>query len=259
MSFLSKFIGVKADQTVNAAIETLVRFDPKGASEAQIRQMDSDLTVVSRSVAEARNIFDKENKEAIAAKRAQDERFQVSEVLVRRLETEGDPAKKASIEADLNAIFADIEKFTPEVEREQREADEAGDFLKMLEKTQADAAEKLKSARAELAAAERDMQRAAIERQNATRMEAVAKQAAGIAQASGSLDTALKAMRGNAERDRVAASASKDKARLLGPKETMQSDNIKSALDEVRGTVATSTQSPAERLAALKAQREKAA
>ena len=39
---------------------------------------------------------------------------------------------------------------------------------------------------------------------------------------------------------------------LLSPKETMSSDNIKSALDEIRGTAPASVQSPAERLAALK-------
>jgi hypothetical protein len=259
MTFLSKFIGVKADQTVNGALAALASLDPKGMTEAQIRQMDDNLTLVSRSVAAARVRFDKENQEAIAAKKAQDERFHVSDILVDRLGKETDPAKKAGLESDLNLVLADIEKFTPEVEREQQEADEAGDFLHLLEKTQIDAAEKLKTARARLQAAERDMERARIDRQTSAQMEQAAKQAAGIAQASGTLDTALKAMQANTDRDKLAASASRDKARLLGPKENTESENIRSALAEVRGTAATAHLSPADRLAALKAQRDRAA
>lgn len=258
-SFIANFLGVKANDTVNAAIETLVRFDPKGASEAQILQMDQNLTQLSRSVAEARAIYEKEKKEADAAEKAQNERFQISEILVRRMDAETDEAKKAGIQRDFDAVLKDIEKFAPEVEREKHEAASAGDFLHDLEKAQAEAAERLKTARADLTAAQRDMQKAAMDRENTARLEAIAKQAAGIANASGSLDVALKAMRSTTEKDQIAAAASRDKARLLTPHQTMESDNIKSAMAELHGTPAASSLSPAERLAALKAQRDSAA
>ncbi len=81
----------------------------------------------------------------------------------------------------------------------------------------------------------------------------------GISNASGSINVAIQAMRDVAEKDRLAAEASRDKARLIGPKDAVQSDNIKAALAEARGTAPGSDMSPAERLAALKAKRNQAA
>ncbi len=259
MSFISKFLGVKVDQTVNAAYETLAGFDPNGMTEAQIRQMDEQLTQLSLTVANARSIAEKELKEAVQAKSVQDERFKVADILQRKMENETDPAKKGALEKDLNSVLSEIERFVPELEREQREAREAEEQLHFLEKSQADAAEKLKTVRRLLSDSVRAMERAAINKENAAREEQAAKQAAGIAQATGTIDTALKAIQARTERDNTAAAASRDKARLLGPAQVHESDNIREALAEAQGKTAESHLSPTERLAALKAARDQAA
>ena len=64
ISFFQNLIGVKADQAVNSAIQSIVAFDPKSATEAELRGMEQNLDQIGRQVAEARQTYDKEKREA---------------------------------------------------------------------------------------------------------------------------------------------------------------------------------------------------
>ena len=63
-AFIRNLVGVKTDQAVNGAVEAIVRWDPKSATEAELRTMEQHLDVLGRQVAEARMAFDKEKREA---------------------------------------------------------------------------------------------------------------------------------------------------------------------------------------------------
>src|ERR1700731_1684261 len=63
-AFIRNMIGVKSDQAVNSAIEAIVRWDPKSATEAELRTMEQHLDALGRQVAEARMTLDKEKREA---------------------------------------------------------------------------------------------------------------------------------------------------------------------------------------------------
>ena len=43
LGFFRNFVGVKADDAVQAGVEALVRWDPEGASEAELRTMEQHL------------------------------------------------------------------------------------------------------------------------------------------------------------------------------------------------------------------------
>ena len=60
-----------------------------------------------------------------------------------------------------------LEQMAPEIQREKQDAADAKDFLDMLQSTYAEAGGKLKSARSELERAQRDMGRAAQQREQA--------------------------------------------------------------------------------------------
>jgi chromosome segregation ATPase len=251
--FMKNLLGVKMDKAAAAGIEALVRWDPKSASEAELRTMEQRLDDLGREVAMARQSYDKEQREADTIQALSQQRMAAAEQLQRQVDAENDPARKATLEKSLETLVSMLEQMTPEVEREKREAVDAKDYLVMLEQTYAEAGGKLKTARSELERAQRDMARASQQREQADRQAETARRAAGLASTTSSLTVALKAMQDAAQKDLVSADAQMSKAKLLRPTRPEQDDpNIAAALATAAGKP-PAPQSLSERLAALKA------
>jgi len=252
ISFIRNLLGVKTDQAVQSAVEALVRWDPKAATEAELRTMEEHLDQLGLQVAQARASYEKEQKEADAIGQLSRQRMAAAEHLQKQMETETDPGRKAQLEKSLETLVGMLEQMAPEIEREERDAVDAREFLDTLEKTYSEAGNKLKAARAELQRAERDMGRAAQQRDMAQQRADAARQAAGLSGATSSLGTALKAMQDAAARDLATAEAANSKARLLTPSKPEEEDpNIKAALAAATGTKPTPS-NLSDRLAALK-------
>lgn len=252
LQFIGNLLGVKASQAVNAGVEALVRFDPRGATEAEMRSMEQHLDALGRQVAEARQAYDREQKEADAIQALSQQRMAAAETLEKQSAAETDPTRKAALERSLATLVGMLEQMAPDVDREKRDASEAKEFLEMLEGTYAEAGGKLKSARSELDRAQRDMARAQQQRQTAQQQAETARQAAGLTQRTSGLTVALKAMQEAAARDSADADAAMAKAKLLRPTKPEQEDpNIAAALASARGEAPTPT-SISDRLAALR-------
>ena len=255
LAFLRNFVGVKADNTVQAGLEALVRWDPEGASEAELRTMEQHLDDLGRQVAVARQSYDRERREAEAIEALSRQRMAAAEQLQGQIATEGDSARRSGLERSLETLVTMLEQMAPEAEREKQDAIDAKDFLEMLEKTYAEAGGKLKQARSELERARRDMARAGQQRQTAERQAEAARRAAGLTQATSSVTIALKAMQEAAQRDLASADAALAKAKLLRPTRPEQEDpNIAAAMAAAAGKSPT-PQNLSERLAALKAKK----
>jgi len=254
LRFIRHFAGVKTDQALQAGIEALVRWDPKGATEAELRGMEQQLDELGLEVAKARAAYEREQQEADAIKKLLDQRMAAAELLQQQLATELGATRRAELEASLNRLLDLLEEMTPEVEREASEAADARDFLAMLEKTYADAGAKLKDARRQLERAERDMKRAEQQRALAERQAETARRAAGLGHTTSSLNVALKAMNDAAAADVAKAQAASAKAKLLAPTTPEQDDpNIAAALAAVGGKSSLPpATSASERLARLK-------
>ena len=63
-TFMRNFVGVKTDRAVQAGVEALVRWDPQGATEAELRSMEQHLDELGLQVAQARAAYDRERQEA---------------------------------------------------------------------------------------------------------------------------------------------------------------------------------------------------
>ena len=253
LSFIRNLVGVKKDQAVQSAVEALVRWDPKGATEAELRSMEDHLDELGLQVAEARASYEREKREAEAIKSLLNQRMAAAELLQNQITAAADPGKKAELEKSLATLVEMLEKMAPDVERESQDAVDAQDFLGSLESAYAGAGEKLKAARSELERAERDMGRAEQQREQAERQAESARRAAGLTSTTNSLNVALKAMKETAARDLAAAEAATAKARLLKPTQPEQEDpNIAAAL-AASSNVPLISQAPGDRLAALKA------
>jgi len=252
-NFIRHFVGVKTDQAVQSGIEALVRWDPKGATEAELRVMEQHLDELGLEVAQARAVYEREKQEADAIQTLLDQRMAAAEMLQGQLATEVDPTRRTALEQSLHTLLDMLEQMTPDVEREASEATDAQAFLAMLEQTYADAGTKLKEARRQLERAERDMRRAEQQREQAERQAEAARRAAGLSGTTSSLNVALKAMNDAAARDLAQAEAASLKAKLLAPTRPEQDDpNIAAALAAASGKGAVA-QSASERLARLKA------
>ncbi len=252
LAFMRNLVGVKVDQAMNSGVEALVRWDPKSASEAELRTMEQHLDDLGREVAQARQSFDKEEREAQAIQALSAQRMAAAEQLQRQATAEADPGRKAALEKSLETLVTMLEQMKPEIEREKTDAADAKDYLEMLEKTYAEAGGKLKSARSELERAQRDMSRAAQQREQADRQAEAARRAAGLASTTSSMTVALKAMQDAAAKDLASADAQMSKARLLRPTRPEQDDpNIAAALAAAAGKPAA-PQSLGDRLAALR-------
>ena len=255
LNFVKNMFGVKMDQAVEAGIQALVRWDPRSASEAELRTMEQHLDELGREVALARQSFDREQKEAQAIQILSDQRMAAAEQLHRQSAAETDPARKAALEKSLSTLVTMLEQMAPDLTREKQDAADARDFLEMLERTYAEAGGKLKTARAELERAQRDMGRAEQQREQAERQAEGARRAAGLASTTSSLTVALKAMQDTAARDLASADAAMSKARLLKPTKPEEDDpNIAAAMATAQGRPAV-PQNLDQRLAALRVQR----
>jgi chromosome segregation ATPase len=250
--FIRNLLGVKTDQAVQAGVEALVRWDPQGATEAELRSMEQHLDELGLEVAKARSAYEREKKEAEAIKALLNQRMAAAEQLQKQVAAEATAERKAALEKSLATLLDMLEQMTPEVEREAKDETDAHDFLVMLEKTYADAGAKLKAARSQLERAERNMARAGQQREVAERQAEAARHAAGLSNTTSSLNVALKAMQDAAAHDLEVAEAASAKARLLKPTQPEQDDpNIAAALAAASGRPQPQTLS--ERLAALKA------
>jgi DNA repair exonuclease SbcCD ATPase subunit len=253
LGFLRNFVGVKSDNAVQAGVEALVRWDPEGASEAELRTMEQNLDELGQQVARARQAYDKERQEADQIEALSRQRMAAAEQLQGQIAAESDPARRAALERSLETLVKMLEEMTPEVEREKKDAADAKDFLDMLENAYAEAGGKLKSARSELDRARRDMVRAGQQRDTAERQAEAARQTAGLTRSTSGLNVALQAMHDAAQRDLASADAAAAKAKLLRPTRPEQEDpNIAAALAAAAGK-SPAPQNLSERLAALRA------
>ena len=251
-NFIRNMVGVKTDQAVQGAMEALVRWDPKAATEAELRGMEQNLDELGMQVAQARAALEKEKKEADAIRALSQQRMAAAEQIQRQVEAESDPTRKAQLEKSLETLVGMLEQMAPDIDREMQDAIDAHEFLTMLEQTYAEAGAKLKSARSELDRAQRDMQRSEQQREAAARRAEAARQAAGLSSATSSLNVALKAMQDSAAKNLASAEAANAKAKLLATSKPEQEDpNIKAALQAASGARPAGT-SLSDRLAALR-------
>jgi chromosome segregation ATPase len=251
-SFLTSFGKTKANDAVQSGIDALVRWDPKGASKAEMMEMEKHLDDLGRRVAAARNSYKKEAAEHEQVAALYNQRYAAAQKLGEQIAAEADPARKASLEKSLNTLLDQLEKQQPQIDQELKDKVDAEDLLRRLESTYSDAADKLRNGKDSLERAHREMDRAQAEKERAEEMAETARQAAGLSRSTSSLNTALDAMQRQAEKTRQEAEAARMKADVLKVSEPEKEDaNIAAAMNSVSGKPAAPVNA-ADRLAALR-------
>lgn len=245
LGFLKHFGLTKAHDAGKKVMETIATWDPEGASEAEIRQIDEQLNEVLKNLASAKSDYNKEKAEADVARLNYEKSIRAAEILQKRVEENPSDVDSANM---LNQLITQLETLHPEVEREEREAIEAAEVVAELDELAKMIAEKLKTARSQLESAVRDMKKAEAEVERAKERADRAAVIAGIKEDSSSLNSALSAMRRKADESRQEAAAATTKADILS---TPSADKKLADFIESIDTPAAPT-SISDRLAALK-------
>jgi chromosome segregation ATPase len=251
--FLKSYGTGKANSAANTAVEALVRWDPQGASEAQLREMERHLDALGIEVAKAKADADGKARELASANALLQQRIAAADTLQKQIEATADAAQKAAVEKSLESLLKLAETQGGEVEQLKSDAAEAEAFCSQMQAAYQEAGLKLKGAKGELDRAQHDMERARREHEAAERQAEAARLAAGLAKTPDSLHVATDAMAAATAKERQAAEAARAKAQLLAPSKPEAEDpNIAAAMAAASGKPSAPA-TMAERLAALKA------
>lgn len=246
---ITNFGKVKTEQTGVGIVEALAKFDPEGMSEAGMRQLEQQVDDLALETAKAKQEWQKEQAEYDEIQKLFDQRMAAAESLQEQMES--NPA----IEGSLIKLLDLIDGMAPEIEREKEEAVYAKELFDELELATKEAAEGVKTARAEFDKIHKQMKRAEVDKKRAEVQEERAKKVAGIRQKGSSLGSAMNAMKNAAAQQEAEASAAKMKASLFKTSKPEEDDPaIAAALAAASGD-APKTASASERLAALRAKK----
>jgi chromosome segregation ATPase len=239
MQFFRTLLGVKGEKFGRQVVEALVEMDPKSASLAQLRVMESDLDKAGKLLSSLRADLQRERREASEARDNYARRLAAAEHLTRQIAQADDPSRRTAMETSLANLLTQLENLESEVAVEEREADEAESLVAEAEAAYLEKAKSLAEAKTALNKAERDMERAKIqegrEKERADRAAAVA----GLRSDSGSkLTVAVDAMKRRADEARSNAEAARMKAQALThvanrSKDDMGDPHIQAALAAV--------------------------
>lgn len=253
LNFFRKYIGVKAADASDSILELLVNWDPKGASEADIRVREEFLDKVGAQLIAMRAKFANESRELNDRVKAFTRRLTAAEDLQKQVEAASHGSSEhMRLSASLEKLLSSIERDQPEIDRVKADTAETESWLKEREDAFAQAKSALLGAKSALKNAQRDMARAQERRDREVERTNEARVVAGLRPDSSRLDKALNAMRRATEQADQEADVARLKREALQPDTDIASDpDIAAALARAKGED-TAPKSPAERLAALK-------
>lgn len=254
--FLAAFSKKQMEGVGDSLIKAIVAWDPETATDAEIQEMIAELDKITVEAGKAKSDFEREQKEADAARRNYERHIAAAEILesqMKNAQNTGDLVKASDIQSSLGKLLDDLELLKPELEREEEEAAEAKEFYDELMGLARASAEKVKQARDILQSAQREMKRAEIQKQRAADKAAKAEKLAGLRKDTGGMGLALASMNKQAQEAKAQAAASELKTKLLAPNEANKDLNIEAALKAAGGGGAMTVGSGlSDRLAALK-------
>jgi chromosome segregation ATPase len=252
-SFFRHFIGGQGGKIVDAVTVAAVRWDPKTASVAQLREMEDDYDKANALLQQIRQETVNFDKEIAAEQREYDDRKAAAQLLLSKQAAEPDEARKGAYEKSIAAIVTDLEGRKP---RLAHDVEQAARMHAQLDTAQAAVEEKMQAlteAKTRLADAERQMRLNELEAQRAKAEAERAAQLEGLrGKGSSGLNTALDAMQSAADKASRQAEAARAKADALGhaAKGPAGDENVAAALAEVRSGTSPNA-SVADRLAHL--------
>ncbi len=249
LSFLKHFGKGKVAEAGQALQDAIVSWDPEGATEAAIAEMEENFDNVNKEFSVVKQQWQKEEGEAVAIQATYNQRLAAAEHLQAQVEAGGAGSKKA--EEGLMQLLEALEDMAEDVQIEQQEAEDAKLLMDDLQLTVNMYAEKLKTARRDTKKLQNSLKRAQAKEERAEAQADRAAKAAGLRNSASGLGSALESMQRQADEANANADASVRKSELLGPTSAEDNDAVAAAMAAVSGEAGPAT-SVSDRLAALR-------
>lgn len=246
--FIKHYGKGKIAEGITALNDAIVSFDPEGATEAAIAEMEENFDSLNKEFSKAKQEWSREQKEADTIVALYEQRLAAASHIQTQLETDAD---NAQLNEALTQLIDTLEGMSDDVEVEKEEAVDAKEVMDELGATVKMYADKLKSARSDMKKAARSMEKAERQQERAEAQADRAAQMAGLKKETSGLGSALESMNRQAAEAQAGADAAKRKADLLGPSKVEENDAVAAAMAAVSGA-APAPVSAADRLAALR-------
>lgn len=246
--FLKHYGKGKIQQGIASLNDAIVSFDPEGATEAAIQEMEENFDNINKEFSKAKQEWSREQGEADAIVKLRDQRMAAAEHISGQLEA--DP-ENSQLNDALNQLLDALEEMSDDIEREVEEAVDAKEVMDELDATVKMYADKLKTARSDMKKAANTMEKAKRQEERAKDKADRAAQQAGLKSSVGGLSSALESMNRQAQEAQAGADAAKRKADLLSTTKVEENDAVAAAMAAVTGEAPKAT-SAKDRLAALR-------
>jgi len=237
-SFAGNYAAAKVEDFGKDLQVYIAGLDPKGVSQAAIRQLDQKVDEYALATAKARQSFNKEANDVKQIDKLFNQRMSALEILA------ADPAKERA--RDL--MMKQLEDMGPEVTREKEEMEHASEMMDMWETRTKGAADALKSLKKQVKELERGIEMADSKAQMAKEKREMANMNNG---GDMGLSSALTAMKSALDDKNAEAEAEKMKSDLLTPTSIEEDPVIKAAMAKASGNTTTNLTFE-ERMAKLK-------
>lgn len=233
--------GVKAEQAQDAAVGILVKLDTDAAIEAEVRRLDAELKETRSEYAKAAAEFERESKEAEAAKVDYNKLLTTADILKRQqaeATAAGDSAKASALEGSLNKLVSTIKAKRPDVEREMGEAEHAKQYFDEVRELLETQQQAFDNYRSEVEAAKRERQSAMAREKLEERRADQAEKLAGIRNRSSSLNVVLKQINQQTDEAKIKAEEHKLTVGAAKPKASAVAEDplVAAAMAEASGT-----------------------
>ncbi|GAB6042496.1 hypothetical protein [Endothiovibrio diazotrophicus] len=241
----------KLAQAGDALLAGMVKLDPAGMSEAEIRAEREKFEKFSVEVEEYRSTYNKEAKEAEAARQAYNRKMDQ----IRALETaaEANPEKALKFQTAADKLRGEAAALLDDAKREIEEAELAKQDLDEVEAIQREMATTIKSLESNLSKAKAELERAKRAEERANLRAAHQERLVGIRKGANSGGIASQAMAQAADEATKRANAAKRRTELLtdakdNPDPTFQDNDVAAILSGVADEAPTPTRDLPDRL-----------
>jgi len=246
--FLKNYGKGKFVQGVAALNDAIVSFDPEGATEAAIAEMEENFDSINKEFSKAKQEWAREQKEADVIVELRDKRMAAAEHISGQLEGNED---NVQLNEALDQLLTALEEMSDDIDREVEEAQDAKEVMDELDATVKMYADKLKSARSDMKKAANAMSKAKRQEERAEEKASRVAEMAGIKSSVGGLSSALESMNRQAQEAQAGADAAKRKADLLSTTSVDENAAVAAAMSAVSNEAPKAT-SAKDRLAALR-------
>ena len=251
-NFFKNLVKVKADQVEEGLVNLAVALDSDAACETAIRQkMDEhDQRIAMLQEANADYLREQQEYERELSVYT---RYVNEAEAIQKLITEHVPGGRYNLEElerDLNEILNQIEKRVPIMEKEKADADRAKVWMTELQEAVDEIGKELISLRETVNQAKRDIQQAEVDKERNRKKAEQAEILAGLKKSGNKFDTAINALKNQADKEKAEAEKYQIKADSIKP---VKKDATSSIIGKYSTTTdAKMTENLTDRLARLK-------